>query len=217
MLKFLVFLTLAHAAMDAADAQMIAMGSVTMQSLIDTAANRGAEDRKAVLAVAETARDAFDLQSVQVPARRAPDKVEPDWVALAMRNALTAPKGFAHPVSATGVATIKKNRVALEAAFKHIAIPQGTESDVWPWFENAAGEKDKALKDLRAFFDAENDRVMKLTQAVSGLGKTPLSEAEFLYGALETLLPAAELKAYTEKLEKMKVHVSSLPQMHIMT
>ena len=113
-------------------------------------------------------------------------------------------------LSKAALEKITRNRVTLEKSF-------GLNSYTWAWFQLQLGEKESAKKSLNALYENEFLRVMALKDAVFGFGSTPMGEAEFIYKALSPMADNAEQEDLNQKMQKMKAHVSNLPQSKIMT
>ena len=105
---------------------------------------------------------------------------------------------------------VKKNRGSLKAAL-------GENSYLWAWAQFQLNDEGGARNTLRGIYKDEFDRVMKLKAAVYQFGHGPLSDAEIYLAAILPLVEAGEARALSEKMKSMKVHVSSLPQSHIVT
>lgn len=105
---------------------------------------------------------------------------------------------------------VAKNRVNLEKIF-------ASDSYSWAWFQTQVGEQEAAKKTLSALYMKEFLRVMALKRAVFGMGPGPMGDVEFIYKALEPMASVEEKLSMNEKMKKMKIHVSNLPQSHIVT
>ena len=106
---------------------------------------------------------------------------------------------------------LKKNRKLLES-YLSASSPYA-----WAWVRSMLGEKEEAKESLERLFTAEYEKVMRLDKAVNAFGHTPLTEAELYYQALKPQAHGAEARELEDKLQKMKVHVSNLPQSAILT
>jgi hypothetical protein len=173
---------------------------------------RSAEDRD-TLVLARVAAAAFDA-SVSFPYEENDNSAlataQPGHVVIGMSNALDH-YDWSKPVDPRTTKLVRKN----EALFTRRLTPGG--GTLWVWFQRELGHKDEARAAALKLFDAEYDRVMKLDKNVIAFGRGPLREAEIQFAALKTLAKPDELPALTDMLQKMKVHVSTLPQSTIMT
>ena len=86
----------------------------------------------------------------------------------------------------------------------------------WAWIQHQLGKKQEAKEILASKFETTFTNVMKLKQTYNHQA-SPLSESERLAKALKPLSTDAENKAREEQLKKMRTHVSTLPDVMIMT
>lgn len=113
-------------------------------------------------------------------------------------------------MAAEAIKLMRANKDQLEKIFKG-------HSYAWAWIQLQAGDRENTKKLILAEFEKEFAEVMKSTEAVTGLGHTPLGDAENLLKAASSLTNEEEKKDMEAKMQKMKLHVSTLPQSMIMT
>lgn len=88
---------------------------------------------------------------------------------------------------------------------------------VWAWVQFQLGDSSNSKKTLSPLFDAELARVMKMKQAIYGLGGSPMGELNKLNNALKVMSTDKEKVDLDKKMQKAKVHVSHLPESHVVT
>jgi hypothetical protein len=86
----------------------------------------------------------------------------------------------------------------------------------WAWIQNQVGQKAEAKKILVTKFENSYTQVMKMKETYNH-DVSPLRESERISDVLKSLSTAAENKTREEQLKKMRTHVSTLPDMQIMT
>ena len=86
----------------------------------------------------------------------------------------------------------------------------------WAWIQNQVGQKEEAKKILVTKFENSYTQVMKLKETYNH-DVSPLRESERISDILKSLSTAAENKTREQQLKKMRTHVSTLPDMQIMT
>lgn len=197
-----------------APASMMAMRELPLSAVIASLEKRNAgEDARLSLALAKLDRDVLGETVFRVPAS---DQTEEQAI-LALQPAdlaghvANSVRGQADPGKAIPEPLKAEFRGACARLEKMLP------ADVWPWLQLQLGQKTEAKAALAALYGKEFDSVMLLTQAVSGLGHTPLTEASYLHALLRPLATPAEAVGLDDKLQKMKVHVSNLPQAAIST
>lgn len=84
------------------------------------------------------------------------------------------------------------------------------------WLAYQSGDKDEAKKILNNGFTKSYEETMKL-QHVYGHGAGPMYDGESFSKALTPFSTDSENKSRAEKLQKMRTHLSNLPDMQIMT
>jgi len=168
-----------------------------------------------LLALARCARDAFGVESVDTVYAADPDKAVdlagPADVARGIAGAIDAEKDWTASPAPKKLAILRKSHAVLERFLKESHPVE------WTWVQLRLGGKEEARKTLLAAFEKESERVLKETEAVYGFRGGPLDEAELILRGLRATAAPAELPALEDKMQKMKVHVSNLPQSHIMT
>jgi hypothetical protein len=92
----------------------------------------------------------------------------------------------------------------------------GENSLALAWLTYQAGDKAEAKNILNRGFTKSYEETMKL-QHVYGHGSGPMYSGESYSKALTPLSTEQENKSRAEKLQKMRTHLSNLPDMQIMT
>lgn len=92
----------------------------------------------------------------------------------------------------------------------------GENSFAWAWITYQKGEKQQAKVLLSRSFDQSYKAVMALTQLQSR-HSNPLQSAEQIAKVLVPLSSDAEVKENEQRLQKMRLHISKLPDLQIMT
>jgi hypothetical protein len=106
---------------------------------------------------------------------------------------------------------MRKNRKLLESYL-------GSRSPYdWAWVRYELGEKKEAKAALNELFGAEFEKTMKLEKSVNAFGHGPLTDAERFLVALKPMSSKEEAAELDARMQKMKVHVSNLPQSTILT
>jgi hypothetical protein len=78
--------------------------------------------------------------------------------------------------------------------------------------------RDSAKQILNEAFEIEFQKVMKLDQVLIGLGgDNHMGEAENLELALKNISSKSEQTDIAKKIQKMKVHISKLPEVQVET
>lgn len=85
------------------------------------------------------------------------------------------------------------------------------------WFQYQLGEKDDAKRTLSNLYDTGFTSVMSLKSAVYGFNGGPLNAVQNYFQALEPMCDETTRETLRAKMQKMKIHVSNLPQSHIKT
>jgi len=124
-----------------------------------------------------------------------------------IRNRLRGESNWQTPKSKE---LISNNRKILEKAFR-------TESYEWASVLILLEDQTSAKRILNDLFSKEYKRVLNLNHAEYGLGGTPMGDAEHIHKALVPLTSGSEQTEINDKMQKMKIHISKLPQTEIMT
>lgn len=105
---------------------------------------------------------------------------------------------------------------ALKAEKKFLNKFFGEKSFGYAWVLNTLGERSAAKALLHEVFENSVISAMKQRQVTRSF-ESPSSRIETTYEALTTLSSPEELKEYEEKLKKVKIHLSNLPDSGILT
>lgn len=194
--------------------RMAPMRSVSIAALLESAKRRNAAD---VVALLETARDALGLETARVSGhgteQNSMDNFDANAAAMQLGDAIRRRESWEAPLSPAGAASLRKHRELLLKAF----APGSPFESRAAWIHFQLGEKAEAKKILAASFEKKFAEVMAMKGVDSGFGETPLMEPEFQARGLRALSTEAELAPVDAKLQKMKTHVSNLPNYQIMT
>lgn len=200
-----------------ARAEMAPMRAVPMSkiSALMTESNGAKKiDKASMTALIEVAESCFGVKSLNIvdlgSEKESLLRVSDVSVKYRILREIKERSDWGKPVSDNGLAKIKKHRAILEKQYKD-------KPAIWAWFLNQLGETEEAKKNILDSNEMEFTRVMALHEAVTGLGSTPLSEAEYLQKAGNVLGSESEKAEMESKMKKMKLHVSSLPQVQVMT
>lgn len=99
-----------------------------------------------------------------------------------------------------------------------LAAKFGESSYYFAWVLFQLDEKDALKKTLQNLYAAEFDKVMKLKGIVIGLGdRPPLFFVQSIRAHIDPLSTDVEKKDMDDKMKKMKLHVSKLPESHVVT
>lgn len=200
-----------------AQAEMAPMRAVPMSKISALMSeSNGAKklDKASMKALIEVADSCFDVKSLDVvdvgSERKSLSNVSDRSIKYRILSEIRERSDWGKSVSEKGLVAIKKNRAILEKQYSD-------KPAIWAWFLNQLGEKEAAKKIILEANEKEFTKVMALQEAVTGMGSTPLSEAEYLQAAGNILGTESEKAEMEAKMKKMKLHVSSLPQVQVMT
>jgi hypothetical protein len=94
----------------------------------------------------------------------------------------------------------------------------GGESYLWAWFLNGLKQKSRAKNILKEKLNSEYEKVLSLKRATfRSRRKGPLHSLLLVANALREISDESEKVEIQEKVKKAKVHMSSMPQLNIMT
>jgi len=92
----------------------------------------------------------------------------------------------------------------------------GEKSYGWAWFLKQNGKTAEAKKILSEAYDVGFQNIMAM-KMLHFDGSGPLSDMEFIQKALVPMLESKDNKALDTKMQKMKNHVSNLPNSNMLT
>ncbi len=98
----------------------------------------------------------------------------------------------------------------------HVHFDQNDDAYVVSWFEYLNGKKGLALERIKKSFDEDYNRAMKMT-AIGFDRHNPLSAAQEKFKVIQTLASKEETEVFSDKLRKIKTHISKLPDHRAMT
>jgi hypothetical protein len=93
----------------------------------------------------------------------------------------------------------------------------GAKSFSWGWILSQLNEHKSAKIILSELFSTDYDRLMAQSMAHFGMSRSPLERINRTFNTLYPLCDTEDKKVLTEKLRKVKVHLSNLPQSNIRT
>lgn len=165
------------------------------------------------LKLSKVAQDVFEIKEFTVPANLKTEKekmaaVTPEYVTEQIKYSIEK-KSWDEPVSSAKIEKIKADSSLLK---KYL----GETSYSASWINYQIGQKDEAKKNLSAMFEASYTEVMNLKETHNSY-VSPLVESERIIRILKPLSTEKENKAREEQMKKMKTHVSTLPDISIMT
>jgi hypothetical protein len=111
-----------------------------------------------------------------------------------------------------GSGEIKK----FEPEFDFIKKSFGEKSYVWAWFLKQQGKTAEAKTILIQLFDERSAHVLSMTELHFG-GNGPLNEVQYIQEALEPMVMTSEKELLNAKFQKLKNHLSNLPNSMIQT
>lgn len=192
-------------------AKMAPLQSEKIEEVIDRLEKYQPKDQKLgeVLEWSRLARDGFQVQEIRKQVGL-PDLMLDQVITHAIREKILG-SGWKKVGDSRRLKKIKSSKSALEKEL-------GSASYGWAWILFQLGEADPSKSTLQRAFQAEHDRIMKLTGIVHGMGHgSPLLEIERIEQALSLMSSESEKTDLTRKLKALKVHVSNLPNFQIMT
>lgn len=88
---------------------------------------------------------------------------------------------------------------------------------VWSWVPYQMGDTQVAKKYLQDLFDDEFKKLMKMDVVIVGFGGSPLSQINKYEKALSLMTNAKEKSNIQKKMKQVKIHISNLPESHVVT
>lgn len=131
---------------------------------------------------------------------------------LALISAITlkvqeSPK-WDKPLAPSELGQLKAMNDSLKSSFKE-------KSYLWAWVLKQKGDQAGAKKILSQMFQEGSEEVMKIKML--HFGNNPVIQLEFVFQALGPLSTPTEIEQNTLQMQKMKKHVSNLPDSMMMT
>jgi hypothetical protein len=153
-----------------------------------------------------------DLTSYKMaPAETGLDKISATSVAENLTNAIQLDPKWELKLAPSSVAFLKKNRAIFEKGF-------GSQSYGWAWVVFQMGETAKARQILMDDFNTQYALTMESEENYSASWEDPpLTLEGFEQQALEKLCDKKQNKEIADRLQKMKAHLSNLPELMILT
>lgn len=131
-------------------------------------------------------------------------------IANSVQGAINQRKDWDQPISKTDLEKIKQSADLIKKSI-------GVNSLAWAWIEYQKGNKKEAKDSLKRGFELAYSDTMKMKRIDGFRNENPMYNAEIIWKALAPLSKDEEKKSLEEQLQKMRTHVSSLPNMQIMT
>lgn len=166
-------------------------------------------DKNQLVDLTILADEAFDVDTIYAPSSN-PAEVTAENIIKQIRTELNGPSKWKEKLPTASIKKLAEKKIYLQNIL-------GEKSIEWAWVLNQLSEKEKAKEIVKNTFEAEYKQVMKLTQAIFGMNRSPLSNLQTALNALESISAEKELIDYQEKMKKAKIHIGKLPQSHIMT
>lgn len=175
-------------------------------------------DERDLLNLTEVARDVFGVSDIYLLSYgrdkngTAETKVNAVGAADVIRGIQSAVEG--KTIWNQGLSKVDLGKVKLlENQIKNVS---GENSYTWAWWVYQKGEKDLSKSILTKSFDQSYKETMALTRLV-GKNSNYLQKAEAASKALIPMSSQNENKQNEQKLQKMRLHISDIPDLQIMT
>lgn len=170
------------------------------------------ENEVNILKLSELAQDVFDIKNFMIAEHLKNEKekaITTAYIANAIQQAIEKKSSWDDALSGSKLELVKANSDLLKTSLNESSYS-------WAWISYQTGQKEEAKKILASKFETAYETVMKL-QHVYSHRSSPMEEAERLAKPLKFLSTDDENKTREAKLKKMRTHVSTLPDMQIMT
>lgn len=174
-----------------------------------SANKKDSTDKNQLVDLTILADEAFDIETISSPSSN-PADVTAQNIIKQIKAELGRPSKWKEKLPSASIQKLASKKSYLQSIL-------GDKSIEWAWVLNQLGEKKKAKEIVKDTFASEYKEVMSLTQALFGMGHSPLSELQTAFDALESISSEKELIEYQDKMKKAKIHIGKLPQSHIMT
>ena len=137
-----------------------------------------------------------------------PDALDSHALMLAIKDKITLHPTWDNQLSPTELNLIKPNATSLQKSF-------GAKSYVSAWILKQMGNKDQAKAMLSALANEGHEKLMEMRTI--HFGNNPLPQLEYVHQALVPMSSEAEQRILNERMQKMKKHISNLPDSMMMT
>ncbi len=170
------------------------------------------ENETNILKLSLLAQDVFEVKDFKIPAYLKAEKekaITLNHVTTVIQQAIEKKSNWDEPLSNSNLEKIKDNRDLLKNTLHESSYS-------WAWISYQMGQKQEAKKILAEKFETAYAHVMKLKHVFSH-HTSPMAEGERLAKALAPLSTDDENKTREDQLKKMRTHISTLPDVQIMT
>lgn len=170
------------------------------------------ENEANVLKLSLLAQDVFEIKDFKIPAHLKTDKekaVTLNHVANMIQQVIEKKANWDEPLSNSSLEKIKESSDLLKKTLNESSYS-------WAWISYQMGQKHEAKKILVEKFQTTYAHVMKLKH-VFNHRSSPMEEGERLAKALKTMSTDDENQTREDQLKKMRTHISTLPDVQIMT
>lgn len=173
------------------------------------------DQEEQVLNLATTAADVFWVSEVDFENSGKPEETSKEQmvnsrtIILEIQNSIKRMKTWEPVISGTHLDKVKQIASTIKSEI-------GDKTYAWAWLSYQTGEKNRAKEILTQLFENH----FKTTMSLKNIGfqnSDPISESTTLSGVLAPISTPAETKDRESKIQKMKIHVSNLPNYQIMT
>lgn len=204
---------MAMADMAAPEPKIVSRVSETISFYTDKQRKQKLSENEAdILKLSVLAQDVFEIKDFMIPAYLKAEKekaITTVYVASVIQQAIEKKSDWDESLSAASFERVKENSELLKKSLNESSYS-------WAWINYQIGQKDIAKKILQSKFVGSYDNVMKLRH-VYNHHASPMVEAERLFKALKPMSNDDENKTREDQMKKMRTHVSTLPDMQIMT
>lgn len=213
LLSALLFVFVVSAEMSSAKMSVVQMPQIPMPKVLSSfktaEANRKLTSEEIeAYQLAQLAESAFKVDSVM--SREPIDEKRVLSSKSIVESIRTVLRGESNWQTPNAKELISKNPKLLKKALS-------AESYEWATVLILLGDQVAAKNILKDIFSKEYERVMSLKKAIYGLGGSPMRDAEQIHKTLSSITNGSEQTELNEKLRKMKIHISQLPQFNIKT
>lgn len=195
--------------------QMISANAVSRHYKSEMAKGKLASDKLETMKLAKIAEEVFEVKEFAVSGYFDTEAEQVKAVYLknisnSIQQAIQKKTNWDDALAQSKMVTLKKQEALLK---KNL----GEKSLGWAWYLYQIDKKKEAQMVLSGEFERAYADTMKLTEITGFKGSTPSWEAESIHKALIPLSSETENKSRDEKVQKMRLHISNLPNMQMMT
>lgn len=126
------------------------------------------------------------------------------------RDAIAARPAWDHKLAPSAKALLLEQQIEFKEVFSDYLYELA-------WLKKMAGDDSGAKTALKAVFENEFASLMKMDKVYTGMDRGPMHQINLAWGALSPVCTSTEKREYEEKMKKVKVHISTLPQIVILT